>query len=806
MNVGKTKLLLSGLILLAIFLLAACASLPTPSPTVTVVPPTVSRTPAMVLTSSPSATPTESEFVEPTPTAPPYTRCQEIIDAQLPEDFLTEGSIIFSGECYGKQGWYKLSATTRKITPFLDGIVEPYQRSMVLPERHSSLVSIDSQWLAIQDLRYERGVLSSTRSLIVTGEDDSAAIRYPMNRNWWNVTHWLRNGLLNIRAAGSPKMNLLDPFTGKISVFHYSFPEDMNIDQRLRWIYFDNVFAREAYIDESLHYKVREISSNRLLYTSNTRYFYWETPQWSPNGEFLSFTNRGDGSETFKFIAVDRNGKERITEENFYIDEPGFSFSHWSPNGKYLSILTAVSEGKEQIVLWNPETNQITNPAVPAKYFLDFPKFSPNEEQFIINATEDSEENPKTINYLVDLSSGKVTELDLNLKPMAWLKTNKQATKPKEDAYPLPPQSGSNVNQVCLRHQPAASIPAFGGGLVLFQDEYLSVYTSNKGIHQLTKTYFGFVSPNREWLFYWHDENLPVYERNFWLFSLNKPPMEVAKEKNLDKLPHAVSGWFDNDELWVDNSWISPYGDENGLFNPFDVTLREAPEFKQNEFGSCSAPHCQNNYSPEFYKIYDRNFQRYITFVDDDYPDGTLIMQDRDAKVMWKLSRPLVGFNMPKWQPGDQFFAIPMPKDETDDQGEHYEIFIVDRDGHQTKLTNYAAAYPTMTIDKFSWSPNGRYIAFWGDTHSQKNIAQQHPYRLFVLDTVTQQTIDYCVARNYSVEEDDTMRAPVWSPDGNQIAVNGFLDGKRTILLVDFASGTVSPVAEGQLIGWMAEP
>lgn len=171
----------------------------------------------------------------------------------------------------------------------------------------------------------------------------------------------------------------------------------------------------------------------------------------------------------------------------------------------------------------------------------------------------------------------------------------------------------------------------------------------------------------------------------------------------------------------------------------------------------------------------------------------------------------MAGFNLPKWQPGDQKLGIPMPKNEQDVLGEHYEIFTVDRAGRQRQLTNYTAAYPTMSIDKFSWSPDGRYIAFWGNTHSQKNIAQQHPYRLFVLDTHTYQTIDYCASGGYvsqysraGIYSDNP--APVWSPDGSQIAVQSIQSGKRMILLVDFASGTVSPVAEGQLIGWMAEP
>ncbi len=66
---------------------------------------------------------------------------------------------------------------------------------------------------------------------------------------------------------------------------------------------------------------------------------------------------------------------------------------------------------------------------------------------------------------------------------------------------------------------------------------------------------------------------------------------------------------------------------------------------------------------------------------------------------MWDYRNPLAGFNLPKWQPGDQKLAIPMPVNEKDVLGEHYEIYTVNRAGRQRQLTNYSAAYPTMSID-----------------------------------------------------------------------------------------------------------
>lgn len=783
MTTEKSKLLFLVLILLGISWLVGCGAQPTARPTAVQLSPTA----ASPSTITPSETPAETASVEPSPTAPPYTRCQEIIDAQLPKDFLTEGSIIFDGECEGREGLFRLSADTRRIEPFLDGMDDPDYPFLQ--------VSRDSQWLALVSFQHDTSN-NLMDYLIVTGEDDNLAIRYPMNRGWMGFSMgWLRNGFLNFWSVGD-KIEMLDPFTGKISIFHYPKPDDINID--IDWISFDNALARQVYIGPGLHYQLREISSGRILYISESRYS-WNTPQWSPSGAFFSFPAQEDNSNSFKFVAVDRNGKPTTTEETFYAN--GYINFDWSSKGKYLSILTTNEQGKSQIVFWNPEKNQVTRPNLSTQYDFGLPVFSPDEQRFVVLAMEDSSQDFGAINYVGDVLSGKMIQLDISLRPIAWLKTNYSITKPKNEPYPLPPKSGKNVKQVCLQSQAAIVAPEFNGGLVFVQNEYLSVYTSNQDINRLAKTDLALVSPNQKWLFYWYNEP-PDYQPRFWLHSLNEQPAEINPRQRIyfEYLNRAVFGWAGNSELWVDS-------DYSNQFNPFNNMFQKSPEFQHPDYGGCLSSSCPNwnLFASEFYLIYDTNYERHVFFSGWNYPDGYLMMSDRNAKILWDIYRPFVGFNMPKWQPGDQKLAIPMPKDEKDDWGDSYEIFTIDRDGHQRQLTDYSAAYPTMNIDKFSWSPDGRYIAFWGDTHSQEKITQQHPYRLFVLDTVTRQTVDYCVTGNYSRYYAQNP-APVWSPDGTQIAVQSIQSGERMILMVDFASGTVSPVAEGELIGWMAEP
>jgi Tol biopolymer transport system component len=800
MFTGKNKLLLFSAILLGAFLIISCGTQPVGSPTPgkTELPVTTS-TPTVVPTNTPAVTPTETATIEPTPTTPPFTRCQEIIDAQLPKDFLTEGSIIFIGECEGKQGLYKLSAATQKLEPFLDKEL----KDGYFIEFN---VSNDHQWLAIGNPSYDESGQYVSSSLIVTGEDDKTLIQYPENRNWSYLEGWLGNQRVQISSWVMSDNILLNPFSGKVHLQ----PNAGGI------AYFDAQPTRVLYFDElSQQYVLKDTKNDRKLWHSKgdiTKAIYNDEHHWSPNDAQVAFPIwESKNSNFFRFIVVSREGKEVISDpiQSFgytgYFGQAMVRFG-WSADGKYLIYWNGVKSGENQLVYWNPTTGEIINSGFVTKdNDPDFPDFSPNGQKFILSAAESSEENAPTVNYLVDLASSKVSKLDI-LSPLVWLKTELEITMPVKEPYPLPPQNGVFVKQACAQTQASIGNPTFDGGLVFFRKDHLYLSTYMQGTRELIDTEFrpamtAYVSPNQKWLFYWYQDK--DWKRHYWLYALNGQPTEVVtKEIHSEYVADEINGWQNNDELWV---VTNSYG-SNGydwLFNPFKNSFRNPPEFKfppETQDVQLCWVYCRSAGDPPtwLYNHFDTAFERHVYIAFD-----SLIMQDQNGNILWRSAKhTLVGFNMPKWSPDDQKLGVPLPKDEF---GEHYEIFTVDRNGHQYQLTNYSAAYPTMTIDKFSWSPNGRYIAFWGDTHSQENIAQQNPYRLFVLDTTTRQTIDYCIPGSYSSQYTQN-RAPVWSPDGSQIAVENVQSGKSMIMLVDFTSGTVSPVAEGKLVGWMANP
>ena len=832
MTTEKSKSLFLGFILLGISLLVGCKTQPIAIPTTTQAKtPTVSITPTAAPKKPPAVTPTETATLEPTPTTPPFTRCQEIIDAQLPKDFLTEGSIIFDGECEGREGLFRLSADTHKIEPFLGDFVRRQYN-------YGVRLSPDRQWLAVDVPVYdEDDGFYLYDSLIITGENEKNFIRYSGNRVWGieDDSHfdkeWVDSQKMQISLwrAGVSQV-LLDVFNGKMSFLEV--PGNNFYDSNNTY-YSPDLTSLLTFNRGSVSYSLFNLETGQELWRSEENlmqqtYRYQSTMDshlWSPDSRLVAFPvwddEQSDGENSsfvFRFMVITRDGREILSQpvQSFgyilYTDQkPEVPFG-WSQDSQYLIYWNPGENGTNQLIYWNPLTNEFLDPGFTIyDNYARYPHFSPDGQKFILQAKMSSADNAEYSNYLVNISTGKTAQLNINLVPLAWMKTNQEIAKQEPEPFPLPPRKNAGVSQICLNQNTSETLKT-SGALIFSQLGYLYRFASTTGITKIAEAdnrygsgYIdGDVSPNRKWLVYWYWD----YEvgNRYWLYSLNGALTEFVRDTKFWLLG-SEGRWRSDDEIWVNNEGET----DSLLFNPFTQKFRERPDFatletldKLGGWGCGYGSQCTVNRAG--YQPYDNTFELWIR----DYSRGYTLV-DREGNFLWEYENPLAGFNLPKWQPGDQKLAIPMPVNEQDVLGEHYEIYTVNRVGRQRQLTNYTAAYPTMTIDKFSWSPDGRYIAFWGDTHSKENIAQQHPYRLFVLDTVTYQTVDYCVPGGYVSQYSRTgiysdNPAPIWSPDGSQIAVQSIQAGKRMILLVDFASETVSPVAEGELVGWMAAP
>lgn len=633
----------------------------------------------------------------------------------------------------------------------------------------------------------------------ITGENENSLIQYPLNENWVSLLGWYNNNHAGFTVFRAPdvSIDILEPFSGKLIRYSYPF-----------WGYeraellFDSLVTRVLYFDdrEVFRYRLKEIPTDRMIWESvedRTSTVFAGHPQWSPNGLFFAIPiwDQTD-NEKYRFLAVNREGKEIVTDRLFQVSvESSFVNFSWSDSGKYLVFWNNTENGEKQLIIWDVANNQFVDTGFTTNYDSGFPVFSPDETRFIVNiSTPVEDKDSSSVNYLSDLVSGKSIKLDVGLYPVAWLKPfeiSQQIIKPADEANLLPPENGSAVIQQLLKVENSAkSLHSFDGSLVFSRDRllYTLAFRDDESLIDIHQLMNAFVSPDRKSLFYWYEDSSENFTPHYWLVSSNGEKTEVVNQNSIASFD-AISGWFNDQELWVETKSDS----KSMLFNPFQNTYRTPATFADPQIAGCIDWYiCSGigRYLPDFY---DTSFERKVLV-------GTAYLRliDRDAKTLWQYENWLITRNIPKWSPDQQKIGVPLPLDEA---GEHYEFFTVDKDGTSRQLTNYLEAYPVLAIDKFQWSPDGRYVAFWGDTRSKEGIAQINPYRLFVLDTQTRQTIDYSVIGNFA----DNV-APIWSPNGTQIALNSIRDGKRMIYIVDFATGIVVPIAEGKLIGWMIGP
>ena len=140
-----------------------------------------------------------------------------------------------------------------------------------------------------------------------------------------------------------------------------------------------------------------------------------------------------------------------------------------------------------------------------------------------------------------------------------------------------------------------------------------------------------------------------------------------------------------------------------------------------------------------------------------------------------------------------------------------YELYSVDKDGKTTQLTHLTDYYPRVYIDDFSWSPDGRSIAFWFSSWQKTNLSYDavgNRY-LAILDTTTGLVTNTCI----NGENDASIGvrrypAPLWSPDSKQIVVQSQIsEVSFQTVLIDIRQGRAFKIGEDLApVGWMTVP
>ena len=179
------------------------------------------------------------------------------------------------------------------------------------------------------------------------------------------------------------------------------------------------------------------------------------------------------------------------------------------------------------------------------------------------------------------------------------------------------------------------------------------------------------------------------------------------------------------------------------------------------------------------------------------FPPALVLVNLENGQTLWELRRSSPGDrHIPVWSPdGSQMAVI---SDDYQNEGFYrWEVFTVNRDGQSIhwfdmNVGSDTKPYPTLW-GELAWSPDGRYIAFFGKS-------------LYILDTETRHVFDLCIP--YATQT-ETLIFPyntiTWSPDSTQIL---FQRGDAPAVVIDLESNRAAPLVEDiniRPIGWLRE-
>jgi hypothetical protein len=242
------------------------------------------------------------------------------------------------------------------------------------------------------------------------------------------------------------------------------------------------------------------------------------------------------------------------------------------------------------------------------------------------------------------------------------------------------------------------------------------------------------VSPNGQWMAYEQGDSLVI-----------ATVRGIVKVHPLDP-DWSTYRWLGNNRLGIDQS-PQPYT-STIVLNPFtgeierELTIEDPSIFIERvrviDAGEGTSVHSR------VHVYYDPTLTRVIYFRVG-ASGGTVLKELETGEYLAQLpnilnvtSGGISELSYPVWLPNGQAFLTEAGVGEY--TPDNRELYSVTRDGQITRLTYFTEAFEQVRVQRYSRSPDGRYIAFWLWT----NVHEEH--RLAVLDMTTGMVVDTCIA------------------------------------------------------------
>ena len=286
----------------------------------------------------------------------------------------------------------------------------------------------------------------------------------------------------------------------------------------------------------------------------------------------------------------------------------------------------------------------------------------------------------------------------------------------------------------------------------------------------------------------------------------------LIRTVNQEKDRFVIDRWQDNENLIL--GIAEPVEGSNHMKYPMDVVIINIFTGKQtmllSDYPDYNYGFPSLQWQGHGTTMYDPTMTRvvYPASIESDYQGkrgSGYVLYDTVKKI--KLAQIVTGqfADTPVWSPDGSKFVI------NDNYGDG-EFYVITRDGVISKVSQLNEVGNSQTSlqfsDVYSWSPDGRYLAFWLESYDR----QSPPTSFGILDTETGEATDYCISAGYidmntvfyTILHRDYI--PFWSPDGNIVVIkaNNHKDGNFDTILIDMAGGFAVKITENLFPqGWL---
>jgi WD40 repeat protein len=297
----------------------------------------------------------------------------------------------------------------------------------------------------------------------------------------------------------------------------------------------------------------------------------------------------------------------------------------------------------------------------------------------------------------------------------------------------------------------------------------------------------GAVSPNGKWLAYSGDMILYI------LSSDGK--IEASLPRNAQW--RRFQGWLDNERIVFDRGERIPVA--VNVVNPFTGE----DQYMMPRFKDFYTYTFEDSGWFTWKLVYDPTLTRVAYMRDNGESQGkspSLVLVDlENNQTLWELERYSPGeWLMPTWSPdGSQMAAY--AADDPQDDYKRFQLFTVDRMGQATQWIDVRKAGIVGGIGtEMKWSPDGRYLAFFGGERG-----------IYILDMLEHRVLDYCLPYStYSgAVESQATDVILWSPDSKQVLYQRY---DAPAVVIDLESNRAAQLVENasiRPIGWLkSEP